>query len=132
MLKNKKHRYIFEYLKRIFIREEEFSIRTFGIDLFKIKILHISEDCILRSEIFDSVLTIFFLPKAEVLLKEFNDGLGISESLLIDIIDVLKCLAQSLLTEFACFLVIAHHFVLEYGEVEGETKSNWVTGIQAC
>ena len=35
-----------------------------------------------------------------------------------------------MLTEFAGFLVVVHHFVMEHGEVEGQSQSNWVAGVK--
>jgi len=83
------------------------------------------------SEVFDGVLLFFFLPEGEVLLEELNDGLGISEGLLVNVIDLLESVREGLLSELAGLLVVVHDLVVEDREVEGETKSNWVAGVEA-
>ena len=83
------------------------------------------------SEVFNSVLLLFFLPEGEVLLKELNDRLGISEGFFIDIIDLLEGIRQGLFSEGAGLLMVVHNFVVEDGEVECESKSNWVASVQA-
>ena len=75
-------------------------------------------------------MLLLFFPEGEVLLEELDDGLGISEGLLIDVINLLKSIRQGLLTEFAGLLVVVHHFVVEHGEVQSQTKSDWVAGVQ--
>ena len=82
------------------------------------------------SEVLDGVLLLLFLPEGEVLLEQLDDALGVSKGLLIDIVDFLKGIRQGLLTELAGLLVVVHHFVMEHGEVESQTKSDWVASIQ--
>jgi len=76
-------------------------------------------------------LFLLFLPKGEVFLEEFDDRLGISESLFVDIIDLLEGIRQGLLSELAGLLVVVHHLVMEHGEVQGKTQSDWVAGVKA-
>jgi hypothetical protein len=52
----------------------------------------------MSSEVFDGVLLLFFLPEGEVLLEELDDGLGVSEGLFIDVIDLLESIGESGLT----------------------------------
>ena len=73
----------------------------------------------------------FLLPKREIFLKKLNDGLGISESFLVNVIDLLESLSEGLLSKFARLLVVVHHFIVEDGEIEGKTKSNRIAGIEA-
>jgi len=75
-------------------------------------------------------LLLLFLPERKVLLEEFDDRLGISESLFVNIIDLLESIGQSLLSEFASLLVVVHHFVVENGEVESQSKSDWVASVK--
>jgi hypothetical protein len=82
------------------------------------------------SEVLDGVLLLLFLPEGEVLLEQLDDALGVSKGLLIDIVDFLKGIRQGLLTELAGLLVVVHHLVVEHREVEGQTKSDWVAGVQ--
>jgi hypothetical protein len=65
------------------------------------------------SEVFDVVLFFLFLPEREVFFKELNDGLGISESLLINVVDLLKSIRQSGFTKFASLLVVVHNLIVE-------------------
>merc|ERR1719263_1515484 len=65
------------------------------------------------SEVLNIVLFFLLLPEGKVLLKKLNDGLGISEGLLIDVVNLLKSIRQSLLSEFTGLLVVVHHFVVE-------------------
>ena len=82
------------------------------------------------SEVFNGVLLLLLLPEGEVLLEELDDGLGISEGLLIDLVDLLKGIGESLLTKLTSVLVIIHDLVVEDGEIEGESKSNWVASVE--
>jgi hypothetical protein len=75
-------------------------------------------------------LLLLFLPERKVLLEEFDDGFGISESLFINIIDLLESIGQSSFSEFASLLVVVHHFVVEDGEVESQSKSDWVASVE--
>ena len=84
-----------------------------------------------QSEILDGVLLFLLLPEGKILLKELNDGFGISEGLLIHVIDLLKSIWKSLFSEFAGLLVVVHNLIVEHWEVEGKTKSNWVASIEA-
>jgi hypothetical protein len=84
-------------------------------------------DC---SEVLDGISLLFFLPEGEVLLEKLDDGLGISEGLLINVVDLFKGVGQSFLTKFAGLLVVVHNLVMEHGEVKSKTKSDWVASIQ--
>ena len=82
------------------------------------------------SKVLDGVLLLFFFPEGEILLKEFNDGFGISESFLINIVDFLEGIRQSSFSKFASLLMVVHNFVMEDREVKGKTKSDWVAGVK--
>ena len=62
--------------------------------------------------------------------EELDDRLGISEGFFIDIIDLLQSFGQSLLTEFTGLLMVVHDFVVEHREVQSESESNGVAGIE--
>lgn len=80
-----------------------------------------------RSEVVDVVvLALFLLPESQVLLEELNDGLGISEVVLLELVDLVKSILESLVSELAGGLVVLHDFVVEDGEVEGKTELDWV------
>ena len=85
---------------------------------------------IIKSQIFNSILCILFFPKGEVLLEKLDDGLSVSESFLIDVINLLKSLGEGGLSELASFLVIVHDLVVEDRLVEGKTESGGVAGVQ--
>jgi len=82
------------------------------------------------SKVIDDGLALFLLPEGKVLLEELDDGLGISEGLFIDVIDLLEGLGKSLLAELASLLVVVHNLVVEHGEVESETKSDGVACVE--
>ena len=82
------------------------------------------------SKVIDDGLTLFLLPEGKVLLEELDDGLGISEGLFIDVINLLEGLGKSLLAELASLLVVVHNLVVEHGEVESKTKSDGVASVK--
>jgi len=75
-------------------------------------------------------LLLFLLPEGKVLLEELDDGLGISEGFLVDVINLLESVRQSLFTKFTCLLVVVHNFVVEHGEVESQSQSDWVASVE--
>ena len=77
-----------------------------------------------------SVIVFFFLPESEVLLQEFDDGLGITEIVLLEFIDLLESVLKSDVSKLASSLVILHDFVVENREVKGKSKLDWVAGWQ--
>jgi len=83
------------------------------------------------SEVLDSILTVLFLPERQVLLQQLDDGLGISKGFLINVINFLEGLRESLLTKGASLLMVVHDLVVEDRVVESETESDWVAWIKA-
>jgi hypothetical protein len=75
-------------------------------------------------------LLLLFFPEGEILLKELNDGFGISESFLINVINLFESIRESGFTEFTGLFVVVHNFVVEDGEVKSESKSDWVASVQ--
>jgi len=75
-------------------------------------------------------LFLLFFPEGNVLLEELNDGLSISEGLLINIVDLFESIRECLFSKGAGFLVVVHNLVVEYGEVKSKSKSDWVAGIE--
>jgi hypothetical protein len=75
-------------------------------------------------------LFFLFFPEGKVLLEQLNDGLGVSEGLLVDIVNLFKSVGQSLLAEFAGLLVVIHDLVVEHGEVQSKSQSDRVAGVQ--
>jgi len=82
------------------------------------------------SQVLNIVLLLFFFPERKVLFKEFDDRFGISEGLLVNVIDLLESVGESSFSEFTGLLVVVHNFVVEDGEVKSKTKSDWVAGVQ--
>ena len=74
------------------------------------------------SKVFNVVITFFFLPESKVLLEELNNALSISEGLLIDFVDFVHGVLKGAFSELACLLAVLHNFVVENGEVEGESE----------
>ena len=83
-----------------------------------------------KSQIFNCILTVFLFPERKVLLEELNDGLGVSEGFLIDVINLFESLSEGALSEFTGFLVIVHDLVVEDRLVEGKSESRGVAGVQ--
>ena len=59
------------------------------------------------------VTFLFLLPKGEVLLEEFDDALGVTEVVFLELIDLVECLLESVVGEFAGLGVILEHFIVE-------------------
>ena len=83
-----------------------------------------------KSQVFNCILTVFLFPERKVLLEELNDGLGVSEGFLIDVINLFESLSEGALSEFTGFLVIVHDLVVEDRLVEGKSESRGVAGVQ--
>ena len=84
----------------------------------------------MRSEVLNCIIGIFLLPEGQVLLEQLDDGLGISEGLLIDVVNFLEGFREGSLAELARLVVVVHDFVVEDGEVEGETEADWVAWVK--
>ena len=81
------------------------------------------------SKVFNTIVTLLFFPEADVLLEKLDDGLGISESFLVNIVDLFKGLRKCIFTKSAGFGFVTNNFVFEDTVVQSETKSNWVAGV---
>jgi len=82
------------------------------------------------SQVFNGVLLLFFFPEGEILLKELDDRFGISEGLLIDVINLLESIWESGFSEFTGLLMIVHNFIVEDREVKSKSKSDWIASIK--
>ena len=79
------------------------------------------------SQVVDLVIALLFLfPEGEVLLEELNDALGIAEVVLLELVDLVESLLESVISELASLGVILQDFVVEDGEVQGEAELDWV------
>ena len=87
--------------------------------LNKLTLVHIK---VARSEIVDLVIAILVLPQGQVLLKEFNNALGITEVILLKLVNLIESILEGLVSELTGSLVVLHNFVVEDGEVKGEAE----------
>ena len=80
------------------------------------------------SEVVDLVIAVLVLlaPEGEVLLEELNDGLGITEVVLLELINLVESLLEGGVSEGASISVVLHDFVVEDREVESKTKLDGV------
>ena len=80
-----------------------------------------------QSEVVDVVATFFLLlPEGQVLLEELNDALGITEVVLLELINLVESGLESEVSELAGLLVVLHDLVVEHGEVEGKAELDGV------
>merc|ERR1711957_266507 len=81
------------------------------------------------SKIIDGVVDVLLLsPEGEVLLEELNDGLGITEVVFLELVDFVEGILEGLVGEVTGGLVVLEGFVVEDGEVKGESELDGVAG----
>jgi hypothetical protein len=56
---------------------------------------------------------LFVLPKGQVLLEKLNDTLSITEVILLELVDLVKSILESAISELASGLVVLHDLVVE-------------------
>jgi hypothetical protein len=80
------------------------------------------------SQVINCVVFTFFLffPESEVLLKKFDDALGVTEVILLEFVDPVESLLESSVCQLTGLLVVLHDFVVEDREVESESEFDWV------
>ena len=82
-----------------------------------------------RSKVVDLVGILLLLsPESQILLEEFNDGLGIAEVALLELVNLVEGVLEGLVGKVAGSLVVLHDLVVEDGEVEGEAELDGVAG----
>ena len=86
----------------------------------------------LSSQVVNLVIRIFlfFFPECEVLLEELNDALGVTEVVLLELIDLVESRLEGVVCELAGLRVVLQHLVVEDGEVKSKTKLDWVARWQ--
>ena len=86
-----------------------------------------------RSEVVDVIVTtiLFFFPKSQVLLKELDNWFGITEIILLKLINLVKSILKCTVSELASHLMVLHDFVVENGKIKGETELDGVAGGQS-
>ena len=78
------------------------------------------------SQVIDVLALLLFFPEGEVLLEELDDGLGVTEIVLLELINLVKSILEGLVGKLAGGLVVLHHLVVEDGEVQGQAELDWV------
>ena len=82
---------------------------------------------LVSSQVIDGVVTLLFLlPEGEVLLEELDDALGVTEVVLLELINLVESLLEGVVSDLASLGVILEDFVVEDREVKGETKLDGV------
>ena len=85
------------------------------------------ESWLFVSEVVDLVSTVLLiLPQGQVLLEELDDALGVTEVILLKLVNLVESILEGLVGKLAGGLVVLHHFVVEDGEVQSETELDWV------
>ena len=74
------------------------------------------------------VLILFLLPEGKVFLEKLDDALGVTEVILLELINLVEGLLEGVVGELASFLVILEHLIVEHGEVQSETELNGIAG----
>ena len=83
------------------------------------------------SQVVDLVIALLlFFPESQVLLEKLDDALSIAEVVLLELVNLVESLLESVVGKFACLGVVLQHFVVENGEVEGQAKFDGVAGGQ--
>ena len=81
------------------------------------------------SQIVDFVTVfLFLLPESEVLLEQFDDALGVTEVVFFKLVNLVESFLEGFVSELTGGLVVLHDFVVEDGEVQGETELDGVAG----
>ena len=72
------------------------------------------------------VTILFLLPEGQVLLKELDDALGITEVVFLELVDLVEGFLEGVVSELAGNLVVLHHFIVEHREVQGQAELDGV------
>jgi len=84
------------------------------------------------SKVVDLVVALLFLlPESEVLLEELDDALGVTEVVLLELVDLVESVLEGLVGELASLFVVLENFVMEDGEVEGKSELDGVAGRES-
>ena len=82
------------------------------------------------SQVIDLVVVLFLLPEREVLLQQLDDALGVTEVVLLELIDLVESRLEGVIRELARLRVVLKHLVVEDGEVKSQTELDGVAGGQ--
>ena len=79
------------------------------------------------SQVVDLVIALLlFFPESKVLLEKLNDGLSITEVILLELIDLVEGLLEGTVGKLASLRVILQDLVVEDGEVKSKSELNGV------
>ena len=79
------------------------------------------------SQVIDSVITLlFFFPESQVFLEELNDALGVTEVVLLKLIDLVEGLLEGGVGKLASLGGFLKDLVVEHGEVQSESELDGV------
>jgi hypothetical protein len=80
------------------------------------------------SQVVDTGLVafLFLLPEGEVLFEKLNDTLGVTEVVLLELINLVKGALEGVISQLTGLGVILKHLIVENREVQSETELNWV------
>ena len=77
----------------------------------------------MSSQVINSVVIILlFLPEGKVFLEELDDALGVTEVVLLELVDLVECILEGLVSERDSLLGVLLCFIVEHREVEGESE----------
>jgi len=76
------------------------------------------------------VTFLFLLPEGQVLLKEFDDALSVTEVVFLKLVNLVESFLEGVISELAGNFVVLHHLVMEHGEVECQAEFDWVAWRQ--
>ena len=75
------------------------------------------------SEVIDSVVVVLlFLPESKVFLEKLDDALGVTEVILLELVDLVEGILEGLVGKCDGFLGVLLGLVVEHREVEGEAE----------
>ena len=79
------------------------------------------------SQVVDLVIALFlFFPESQVLLEKLDNALSITEVVLLELVNFVEGLLESVVSELTSLSVVLEHFVVEDTEVEGQAELDWV------
>ena len=69
-------------------------------------------------------------PERQIVSQKLHDGRWVTVLFLLQVFQVRDGIIESGFSELACQVRWAHNFVVEYGVVKGEAKTDWVRRLQ--
>ena len=69
---------------------------------------------------------LFFFPESEVFFQKFDDALGVTEVVFLELVNLVEGILECSVSELTGGFVVLHHFVVEYREIESKTQFDGV------